>query len=833
MAGANQLADLRRLRKLENQRLEEAARQRQEDLRRQQEADCKRLEDERNAEEQQHLQEREEIRRKKKAEEERIANLEHEERMVIVGIEKQLKLVGAFWTSTFQLPGRIQGALPMCATVVAVKALEKTIIGLEDDVILVGDTTAKIHGFDRKTKKLMFTSSWSNEKDGQFPLRMPLAMATTRCGRLLVCGQKCARVAIIDLRVLFQMFFNQVVVGQTCILDASSARIGYIDGSPHLALPQGLAVDDAAGEFYASDEASNCVRVYKLPTRIVAKGLVLERSISSSQEIVLKRPTGLSLSHYHVVLCDTGSSRLAVFAKRGAFVQTFGQKGMNGGEFYDLRDVKLANIRKRAITRGIEPERGVGVSNEQFEAIVADCGNFRVQILNERGEFLRQLSLLGSLEQVVFQRDKFANLRAELAREYAALRHPPPVLAGESMDGIYSLATLLHPTCKLYTSITSCQMEWREMRSRFHHPFALAYAPTDREIVTVDRENASVYTYNFDTAGCNWLQLSKNHLGGICSVHSCLQLSFTFSSPEELTKNPPKKRWLYVSDPEAHRVAVFDSNTLSLQFFIGATTYGDREFCSNGFLPGELNHPSCIATYSVDDSDTMLVVSDSGNHSVSIFDARSGSFCGRIGEGFGHFEGFFDSPQGVAVWKNEFLFICDQCNHRVQVFNVATRKFVRAFGRLGTAPGEFNFPTGIALCPALPETPKCNFGPHRSDKICIADTRNCRVQVLDLNGCVQLIIDGKTTPFNQPFSPVGVWTQQRSGYILVSDVDNRCVAIFTNTGGFLSAFGATGELDTRFVQPMSVVIAPQYASIDLLLVADAGRCDVSTFQLRL
>eukprot|EP00644_Phytophthora_capsici_P000023 jgi/Phyca11/539773/estExt2_Genewise1Plus.C_PHYCAscaffold_40033 len=750
--------------------------------------------------------------------------------MVIANIEKQLKLVGAFWTSTLQLPGRKEGALPICATVITVKALEKPIVGLEDDVVLVGDTTAKIHGFDRKTKKLMFTSAWNNDKDCTIPLRVPLAMVTTRCGRLLVCGQQSARVAIIDLRLLFQMFFAQVVVGQTCNFDASSARTGYIDCSPHLSLPQGLAVDDAAGEFYASDDASNCIRVYKLPTRIVAKGLALERSISSSRGIALKRPTGLSLSHYHVVICDTGNSRLVVFAKRGAFVQTFGQKGMRGGEFCDLRDVKLANIRKRAIARGVEPENDAGVSNEQFEAIVADCGNFRVQILNERGEFLRQLSLLGSLEQVSFQREKFANLRAELSREYAALCYSPPVLAGEGTDSIYRLATLLHPTCKLYSSITTWQMEWRETRSRLHHPFALAYAPTDREIVAVDRENASVYTYNFDAAGCNWLQLSKNQLGGICSVHSCLQL--TFRSPEDMSKDLSKKSWLYVSDPVAHRVAVFDSSNHSFQFYIGATTYGDRELCSNGFLPGELNRPSFIATYTAGDDATILVVSDSDNHSLSLFDTRSGAFRGRIGEGFGHLVGYFNSPQGVAVWKNEFLYICDQCNHRVQVFNVVTRKFVRSFGRLGTSPGNFNFPMGIALCPALPTAPKCNFGSHRSEKICIADTGNCRVQVVDLNGCVHLIFDGKATPFDQPFSPVGVWIQQRSGYVLVSDIANHCVAIFANTGDFLSAFGAAGEENTRFIQPMSVFAAHD-AGIELLLVADAGRCDVSTFQLRL
>ncbi|KAG6975063.1 hypothetical protein JG687_00000016 [Phytophthora cactorum] len=259
--------------KLENQRLEEAARQRQEELRRQQEAERKHLDDERIAEEQRRLQEREEIRRKKAEEEERIANLELVERQVIAGIEKQLELVGAFWTSTLHLPGNgEERTIPICAAVITVRALEKPILGLEGDVILVGDNAAKIHGFDR--------------------------------------------------------------------------------------------------EFYASEEASNCIKVYKLPTNTVAKG---------------------------------------------AFVQTIGRKGRNGGEFYDLRDVKLANVRKRAITRGVQSESDdIGITNEHFEAVVADCGNYRVQILNERGEFLRQLSLLGSLEQITFQHDQFANLLLQL-----------------------------------------------------------------------------------------------------------------------------------------------------------------------------------------------------------------------------------------------------------------------------------------------------------------------------------------------------------------------------------------------------------------------------------
>ncbi|RLN95109.1 hypothetical protein BBJ28_00000126 [Nothophytophthora sp. Chile5] len=787
--------------KLENQRLEEAARQRQEELRQQQEAEQKRLEDG-------------EARRRKAAEEERVASLERQERRVILAIEQRLRLVGAFCTATISVPALNGGdslVLPLSIAMLTPRTLEKPILDVEDDPLFLADTAARIHAFDRKSRTLLFTASWRDEQAKDLALQSAVAMATTRSGRLL-------------------------------------ARVAFVGGAPQLQSPRGLAVDDVAGEFYVSDEVTNCLRVYKLPTSASpAKGGGLDRTIAGGDTKLLKRPGGLDVSHYHVVVCDTGNSRLAMFAKRGLFVQAVGRKGMQAGEFHDLRDVKLANVRKRAISRGLSFDNDGAVTNEQFEAIVADCGNFRVQILNERGEFLRQLSLLAGTEQVAFQRDQFARLRADIAREYAALHRKPPELSGEHMTGIYSLATVLHPSSDLYTRLTSWQMQWRHHRSQIHHPFALAYASSERELLVVDRENANAYVYNVDGAGCNWLGLPTDQHRGVCSVHSCLQLDWTSDLPVELDQQARKrqmKRWLYVSDPQAHRVAVFDTSDMSLQFFIGATTYGDQELCSNGFLPGELNCPSYVASYvleneaaSANESSAasprvMLVVSDSGNHSVSLFDALNGAFCGRIGEGFGHLDGFFDSPQGVAVWQNHLLFVCDQRNHRVQVFDLAERRFLRSFGRLGTASGDFHFPTGLTLCPALPEAPDCDFGPHRDAKIVVADTGNCRVQVLDLNGNVQLILDASATPLDQPLTPMGVWVQQRSGYVLVSDVANRCVVTFTNVGVFLAAFGSIGEADARFLRPIGVVIVPQHGDTDLLLVADALRRDVGVFELR-
>lgn len=516
---------------------------------------------------------------------------------------------------------------------------------------------------------------------------------------------------------------------------------------------------------------------------------------------------------------------------------------------------------QRVISRGLQPDEST-ISNEQFEIVVADLGNFRIQVLSENGEFLRHLSLLGSNQQIAFQRDQLNGLYTTLLREFATLKDLSPLsLSGSNMTQLYTLAAQLYPSSPAFTRIAAAQSQWREIRARFHHPLAITYAPVERELVFVDHDNATVFIYNADGSRSKWLELSREKsASGVTSVHSVLQLSISSGTKSTSGGGEAQDR-LYVSDPQSHRIPVFDSKSHHLLFFIGASTYGDETQCSPGFCPGELHHPSFLAHFTRRTADSSittqhLVVSDSGNHSISLFDAWSGAFCERVGRGFGHLDGYMDSPQGVAVLEDRWLYVCDQRNHRIQVFDLldtgdkgdeddgSNGRFVRTFGRFGHAPGEFSFPTAVAICPALPQVDsKCNLGAHREAKVVVGDTGNHRVQVFCADDTFQLLLllDVHLTPFDQPFVPMGVYVDPRSGSILTADAANQCVLVFRRDGVFLSSFGSTVEPENRFERPTSIAFfhSTTKANSDgngalngQLLVTDAGRSDVCVFELR-
>lgn len=469
--------------------------------------------------------------------------------------------------------------------------------------------------------------------------------------------------------------------------------------------------------------------------------------------------------------------------------------------------------------------------------IVADLGNFRVQILDENGNFTRQLSLLADADQVAFQQDQLGILHAALLKECASLRIEAPALIGDDMKQLYGLAHSLHPTDLAYARISAASHQWRFRRSRYHHPFAVSFAPSDREIAVVDRDNAYLHVYNMDGSRCVWRSIlpgDESSPPPMASMHSCLELEL--SSDDGATV----ERRLYVSDSLANRVAVVDATRLQMLSLIGASTYGDQHECSPGYLPGELNHPTYLATFRDDTlQSAILIVSDSRNHSISLFDARRGEFLGRIGNGFEHAEGYFDSPQGVAVLDNQHLYVVDQRNHRVQVFDLVgdRGRLLRVFGTFGSAPGQLNFPSGISVCAALPSVPACDFGPHRGAKIAVADTGNCRIQVLDLEGAPQIVLSMEQTPFDLPLMPLGVWIEQRSGYVFVCDGANHCVAMLRNDGSFLSSVGAALEGENRFARPISVVVAKRTVGSDegqpnaRVLIADGERKQVCVFEM--
>ena len=142
---------------------------------------------------------------------------------------------------------------------------------------------------------------------------------------------------------------------------------------------------------------------------------------------------------------------------------------------------------------------------------------------------------------------------------------------------------------------------------------------------------------------------------------------------------------------------------------------------SEGTGDGQFNRPHGIAV----DSDGNVYVADSGNDRIQKF-SSVGLFLDKWGEE-GNGEGQFINPLYVAVDSKNDIYITERLGFthgalprtRIQKFT-RNGDFIKQWGQLGFADGEFWAPIGIAV--------------HSNDTILIVDSENHRIQKFTSNG---------------------------------------------------------------------------------------------------
>ena len=203
-----------------------------------------------------------------------------------------------------------------------------------------------------------------------------------------------------------------------------------------------------------------------------------------------------------------------------------------------------------------------------------------------------------------------------------------------------------------------------------------------------------------------------------------------------------------------HNVAVKICN-------VGEEWFGD--FGSFGSGPGQMVWPAGIAV----DSAERLYITDEWNQRVSVFDTEGNLLdeWGTSGDG----DGQLNRPSGIAFDADENLLIVDARNHRVQRFT-PSGKFLGKFGGHGQGPGQLNMPWGVALNP--------------TGEIYVTDWRNDRVQKFTSQG--EFILEWGASgngpaQFNRP---AGI-AVDRDGDVYVVDWHNNRVQTFTGDGDYL------------------------------------------------
>lgn len=222
---------------------------------------------------------------------------------------------------------------------------------------------------------------------------------------------------------------------------------------------------------------------------------------------------------------------------------------------------------------------------------------------------------------------------------------------------------------------------------------------------------------------------------------------------------------IYVTDADSDRVLQFSPSGAFLS-----------EFGGFGSGDGRFRDPAGIAVF-----DGAIYVVDSGNDRVEQFDT-AGNFISEWGI-FGNLSGEFDDPYGIAVDATG-IYVSDRGNDRVQKF---------AFdGSFLFEIENFNGPSGIASNGSL---------------VFVADTLNHRIQVFTTDGAfVNQWGTFGSAPGQFQF-PTGV-TVDFSNRVYVTDRDNNRIQVFTSTGAFLDMFGTTGSGPVEFQQPQGIAITP-------------------------
>lgn len=174
---------------------------------------------------------------------------------------------------------------------------------------------------------------------------------------------------------------------------------------------------------------------------------------------------------------------------------------------------------------------------------------------------------------------------------------------------------------------------------------------------------------------------------------------------------------LYVADISQKCIVVYDRDGNYLRTLAGKS-YFNR-----------------LVSVAVDKKSERVYAVDNGGstsapefHRVRVFDARTGDHLFDFGKR-GNGPGEFNLPRDIAIGKDGKLFVSDNGNFRVGIFDM-DGKFVKNFGKVGKKPGDMGRPKEIDTDP--------------SGNVYIVDSAFGNLQIFNSEGQLLMFIGGRS-----------------------------------------------------------------------------------------
>ena len=227
-----------------------------------------------------------------------------------------------------------------------------------------------------------------------------------------------------------------------------------------------------------------------------------------------------------------------------------------------------------------------------------------------------------------------------------------------------------------------------------------------------------------------------------------------------------------------------------------------RQFGEEGDKRGGLNCPSGLALY----KDESIYIADTFNQRIQVF-STAGKFLSEFGEEQ------LSRPHSIAVY-DKWVFVSDSFENAVFKFQITKNKFVCQSDIIG----EFNFLSGITV--------------DTGGEVLVADSRNNRIAVLNLElKLVREIGNGKLK------SPMDVKTNNNNIFVADNNEINN-IHMFTKGGDMIRSFikldNGTGNISFCFDLNNNIVVSDfvsnsiQIFSIEGLLIHKIF-CEISPF----
>jgi len=214
----------------------------------------------------------------------------------------------------------------------------------------------------------------------------------------------------------------------------------------------------------------------------------------------------------------------------------------------------------------------------------------------------------------------------------------------------------------------------------------------------------------------------------------------------------------------------------------------EKSFGRESEEPGGLIFPLGIAVNRAGE----IYVADYGGRDHRLVRFDGGGKCirqvGRTGSGAGEFR----RPSGVAIDREDFVYVADAANHRIQKFT-AELEYVSEWGEMGAGAGQLCYPYDVAVGPWTEEKGKPAGASDAGDEE-------------DAGG-----------------------ERARRQAVYVVEYGNHRVSIFSTTGEWLTSFAGLGTKEGELTCPWCIEVAPD----GIVYVADTYNHRVQKFRVRM